>query len=38
MKGRKMRKSYWRDIIFFLLGTFFGGMVLGFIGSIFRKV
>jgi hypothetical protein len=38
MKGKAMKKRYWRDVIWFGLGTFFGGMVLGFIGSIFRKV
>lgn len=35
---KKMRKRYWRDVIWFGLGTFFGGFVLGFISSLFRKV
>jgi hypothetical protein len=33
-----MKKRYWRDAIWFAAGTFLGGMVLGFIGNIFKKV
>lgn len=32
------KKRYWRDAIWFGLGTFFGGMVLNFAGGLFRKV
>lgn len=32
-----MRKSHWRDVLWFGLGTFFGGYVLGIFGKILGK-
>lgn len=29
-----MKRKYWRDLGFFILGTFLGGTVLGFIGGL----
>jgi hypothetical protein len=31
------KKRYWRDVIWFALGTFFGGYVLGLFGKIVSK-
>lgn len=31
-----MKKKYWRDVIFFGLGTFFGGWILGLIVGLLR--
>lgn len=33
-----MKKRYWRDAIWFGLGTFLGGMVLNFVSGIVKKV
>lgn len=33
-----MKKRYWRDALWFAAGTFLGGFVLNFFGSIFKKV
>jgi hypothetical protein len=33
-----MKRKYWRDVGFFVLGTFLGGMVLGFLGGLVKKV
>jgi len=32
-----MKKRYWRDAIWFGLGTFFGGWVLGLIAKVAGK-
>lgn len=32
-----MKKRYWRDAGFFVLGTFLGGWVFGFLGGILGK-
>lgn len=29
-----MKKTHWRDLGFFVAGTFLGGYVLGFLGGI----
>jgi hypothetical protein len=31
------KKRYWRDVIWFALGTFFGGYVLGIFSKILGK-
>lgn len=31
-----MRRKYWRDVVFFALGTFFGGWVLGMLVGLVR--
>jgi hypothetical protein len=32
-----MSKINWNRLGFFVLGTFFGGTVLGWVGTIFKK-
>ncbi len=37
MKGKAMKKRYWRDVGFFAGGTFLGGWVLGLIAGLMKK-
>lgn len=32
-----MKKRYWRDVIWFVAGTFLGGAVFGFFGRLLGK-
>lgn len=36
-KAKAMKKRYWRDVLFFGLGTFLGGTVLGFVSRLVGK-
>lgn len=38
MKGKAMKKRYWRDGGFFVAGTFLGGWVLGMVARLLGKV
>ena len=38
MRGKAMKKRYWRDALWFGLGAFFGQFVFGLVASIFNRV
>lgn len=33
-----MKRKYWRDLVFFALGTLFGHLVLGFVMGLFGGI
>jgi len=38
MRGKTVKKRYWRDALWFFAGTFLGGFVLSFVGGVFGRV